>query len=142
MYTKRKRKKKENYNCHRLKSPRSLLGCYHGRKDYFTLTVSALTCSTHLQTHTRSCTHSGEHARTHKQVCECPHTNKGISHGEALWRNHLVAWQQRSSALDAQPLPIAVCTCLFLCASAGPSVVSSVCVSTQRGLRAPVPLYG
>lgn len=45
--------------------------------------------------------------RVDSQVRKCLHINKGISPGEALRRNHLVAWKQCSSAQTTQLLLLA-----------------------------------
>lgn len=90
--------------------PAVLLPWSHPRTLY-THCVSTNLLDTLTNIHSRSYAHTSEHARTHTRASECPHTNEGISHGEALQRNHLVAWQQRSSAPTTRLLPIAVFVC-------------------------------
>ncbi len=100
----------------------SSVACWAVSMKHGTLTVSALTYSTCLQTLKSACTHTHTHTHTHTYTSECPHTNEGISHGEAFQRNHLVARQQHSSAPMAWLILIAifVCECWHVCLSSCP----------------------
>lgn len=104
----------------------SLLGCYHGRiPEHCTLTVSALTYWTHLETHTQdhTRTHTPAHIRTHahKQVNALTKTRE--SPMERLFRGitwllgNSVALPWRPSYFRLQYLFVFVCVCVSVCLS-------------------------